>query len=336
MYQFYTSGEFQIAASFVVAALNLSAVIGGPMAGGLLAMDGFLGFAGWQLIFIVEGLFTIVLSIFVYIYLPNNPQSASFLSAQEKDWLIGRQRKKQDRMMKQQQNRTFWTGILNIRTWYACVVLHLIYSVMFGFMFWNPIVIDAAFQGKLSNTVVSLISTIPYILAVIGVILLSYHSKLTKERRLHVCVPYLIGGIVLACLQFFTINIGGVVGFLDLSLAVGIINMPFPLFVTWLSIFLSNDEYAAGSALANSIGGLGGMTGNILIGYLSQDKSNDVDEFQRYAIAQYVLAGIAFMLAILTYFFPVPDQDIEENYLVDYDNLLDQNENEDEQIKTQR
>eukprot|EP01025_Chloroclados_australasicus_P005970 TRINITY_DN11968_c1_g1_i2.p1 TRINITY_DN11968_c1_g1~~TRINITY_DN11968_c1_g1_i2.p1 ORF type:complete len:569 (+),score=62.23 TRINITY_DN11968_c1_g1_i2:110-1816(+) len=82
--KFYCTRDLSPALSAILSGSNAAGVIGGPIAGGILLLDGFLGVEGWQWLFIVEGTATFIFSWFVFFYLPDNPLQARFLSQEEK------------------------------------------------------------------------------------------------------------------------------------------------------------------------------------------------------------------------------------------------------------
>src|SRR5881397_2038438 len=79
-------------------ATAIAGVIGGPISGLLLNMDGIAGRAGWQWLFLIEGVPAIILGFVTLAYLPDGPKHAHWLTAEEKDWIISRLQREREEL----------------------------------------------------------------------------------------------------------------------------------------------------------------------------------------------------------------------------------------------
>src|SRR5438552_4908877 len=86
----YPEGQRARAIAAFMTAVPVSGVIGGPLSGALLSLNGLFGLAGWQWLFLVEGAPAILLGVIVLVYLPDQPETADWLSSAEKEWLVSR------------------------------------------------------------------------------------------------------------------------------------------------------------------------------------------------------------------------------------------------------
>eukprot|EP00884_Botryococcus_braunii_P019552 jgi/Botrbrau1/6280/Bobra.0129s0025.1 len=139
---FLSDKEIGLAYSYVVAGTTLSQVVASPLAAGLLALDGFLGLAGWQWLFVVEGLPTIVLGLYINVMLAETPQKAYFLSPDEREWL--HQRNLRIKATKQSSGATLdggWAAAKDWRTWYLGTVCLLEAVIKNAIMYYCPLII---------------------------------------------------------------------------------------------------------------------------------------------------------------------------------------------------
>ena len=163
-----------------VSAIAVAGVLGSPISG--LVMDGLsgaLGLAGWQWLFLVEGLPSIFVGIWVWFYLDSNIAQAKWLGAEEKALLV---RNLDDEERHQHQFRlldAFKSG----RVYALCFIYFTLMIGLYGISFWLPSIVKA--MGVKGYLNVGLITAIPYAVAVVGMVFLSRSSDRTGERRLH-------------------------------------------------------------------------------------------------------------------------------------------------------
>ena len=243
----------------------LAGVFGGPLSAALLTLRGIGGLTGWQWLFLVEGIPAVVLGVTTYLYLPNYPSEARWLSDGEQKWLSDTLRA--ERAAKEQAHRlTLWQALTHGRVWRLCVLYFSIIISFYGIAFWLPQIVQS-FSG-LSNVTVSLISALPYLCASIGMVIVARNSDRTGEHRRHVAYAAFAGAVGLlvgSMAQGYP-----VAAFLVLCLsATGIWSTLGP-FWSLPTEFLSGTAAAGGIALINSIGNVGGFVGPTVVGFLKE------------------------------------------------------------------
>jgi ACS family tartrate transporter-like MFS transporter len=244
----------------------LSGVVGGPLSGLLLNLGGFGGLAGWQWLFVIEGIPAMILGFITLAYLTDRPEQARWLAPEEREWLGATMRGEQEET-RQRHSHTLSTALVDRKIWGLCLLYFSIIISFYGVVFWLPQIVKN-FSG-MSNLMVGVVSAVPYLIAAIAMVLIGNHSDKTGERRRHVALPALAGSIGLilsALLQRFSPPLA----FLALCLAaLGIWSTLGP-FWSLPTEFLSGTAAAGGIALINSIGNVGGFVGPFVVGYVKQ------------------------------------------------------------------
>jgi ACS family tartrate transporter-like MFS transporter len=248
-------------------ALPLSAIVMGVVAGALLNLQGLLGLAGWQWLFLVEGLPAVILSAFFFFFLPNSPSDAKWLTTGERDWLLARLHaddaaaREPATAGKHGQAEGVLRAILNPRVWQLGCVLLCLYISDYALRFSAPLIIRQV--TGMSNTNVGFVIAFIGVLSAASMVLNGMHSDRTGERYLHVAVPCFL--MALACVAA------------GLSVAPAIVIPAFALASlgftatggpVWVipSSFLTGKSAAAGIATVNAIAILGGFFGPYWLG----------------------------------------------------------------------
>jgi MFS family permease len=275
--------------AWFVAAIAVSGVIGNPVSGWIMdRLSGAMNLAGWQWLFLSEGLPSIVVGFWVIFYLESSIAEAKWLSPEEKA-LLSHNLEAED-LHKTEHKLS--DAFASTKVWVLCAIYFTLMIGLYGIAFWLPTIVKAfGVKGYLQ---VGLITAIPYGVAVIGMILISNHSDKTGERRLHYVANVVAGAAGLILSGVFASTPVLAIVFLSLG-TFGVIGS-MPLFWPLPSAFLAGTAAAAGIGLVNSVGNLGGYVGpNIPIWakHVSSDPS----------AALYVIAGILLAGALLTYFF---------------------------------
>jgi MFS family permease len=285
----YPSKHRSTRTAWFISAVAISGLIGNPISGSLMDMlSGKMGLAGWQWLFLIEGIPSVIVGIWVIFYLDSGIEESKWLSAEEKALLI--------RNLEAEDKHKHEVRVVDAFKSGKVYVLSAIYFTLmigvYGIFFWLPTIIKAF--GLKGYSGVGLISAIPYGVTVIGMVLLSRSSDRTGERRLHYVFNATAGGIGLILSGVFAAN--HVLSVIFLSIAtLGTIGSA-PIFWPLPSAFLAGTAAAAGIGIINSVGNLGGYVGpnvTIWVRYFSKDPS----------VALYAIAGILFIGALLTLFF---------------------------------
>ena len=241
-------------------------VLGSPVSGALLEMDGFGGLAGWQWLFLLEGLPAVLLGFVVLFVLPNGPQDARWLTAREKKWIADRISRVASKSFAAQRHslRDCFTSPV---VWLLCLIYFLRNVGTYGYEMWLPSMVKGM-TGK-TDSVVGFINGLPYLAAGIAMYLVGRHSDKTGERRGHMAAAAIgatIGFIVAATAENAFLAIAG------LCLAFAGSKASLPPFWALSTQFLKGTAAAGGIALINSVGNLGGFFGPSLVGVI-KDKT---------------------------------------------------------------
>lgn len=275
--------------AWFVAAIAVSGVVGNPISGWIMdKLSGAMNLAGWQWLFLSEGVPSVIVGIWVIFYLDSSIEEAKWLTTQDKVLLTNNLLAEDKHKTEHKLADAFKSG----KVWVLCAIYFTLMIGLYGIAFWLPTIVKAfGIKGYLG---VGLVTAIPYGVAVIGMILLSMHSDKTGERRLHYVFNVTAGAIGLILSGIFASNPTLAIIFLSIG-TLGVIGS-MPLFWPLPSAFLAGTAAAAGIGIVNSVGNLGGYFGpNIPIWakLLSSNRS----------AALYIIAGILMIGAFLTYFF---------------------------------
>ena len=238
----------------------LAGVVGGPISGALLGLHHRAGLAGWQWLFLLEGLPAIVLGVTSFFFLTDRPEQAHWLAAAERDWLadvLNRERESVHAVSRTNALAAFSNG----KVWLLAGVSLGLNTCSYGISMWLPNVIRSL--SGVSNFVIGLLSVIPYLSAAVIMVLVGSHSDRTGERRWHIAVPAFVGGAAMMAVSYST-SVALVVAAMTLGM-IGVSSMMGPFWAVPPS-FLAEGAAAAGIALINCIGNLGGLIGPYVVG----------------------------------------------------------------------
>jgi ACS family tartrate transporter-like MFS transporter len=246
-------------------AVVVAGIVGGPVSGVLLSMDGVWGLAGWQWLFLVEGLPAVVLGVIVLRVLPEQPSDAGWLTRDEQQALMTRLADETAELSGGRAVHTIHGAMTSGRVWLLAAVYFTIPVALYAMGFWMPQIVRNASGG--SDVTIGLLTAIPYAVAAVGMVIIGRNSDRTGERRWHIALAAIVGGVSFAA----TGLVHGVVpSLVTLSLAMlGLASMLGP-FWAFATSFLSGIGAAAGIALVNSVGNVGGFVGPNIIGVAQQ------------------------------------------------------------------
>lgn len=256
-------------AMFVVGGV-LAGVIGSPISGALLHLDGRSGLAGWQWLFLLEGLPAVLLGFVVLLILPNGPQDARWLSVAQKNWI-------QSRLVGEAAPSGFTSqhGLLKIftdgRVWLLCLLYFLMNVGGYGYELWLPTIIKSF--TTTSSFVLGVINAIPYLAAGVAMLIVARYSDKTGERRNVVALAALTSAIGFALSAWFK---NPILAMTALSIAFIGIKCTIAPFWAMTTAFLGSTAAAAGIAFINSVGNLGGYAGPHLVGVIKANTGSNV------------------------------------------------------------
>ncbi|MGO8704743.1 MAG: MFS transporter [Candidatus Brocadiia bacterium] len=247
-------------------AIPVAGLLGGPVSGWILENVRGRGFQDWQWLFILEGAPCLLVALWVFRCLPDHPRDAR--------WLAEADRRRLDAALQKEALQRAATGssadsaakaFLHPLVWRLCLLYFCTMMGLYGLTFWLPQVIQAlGWSGTLQ---IGLLSAIPWLVAVVFMLLLGARSDRKQERRLHCAFAAAVGAAGFAFCGFAR---SGPVGLAAVSLAAaGIMGM---MAVQWSlpSNLLGGSAAAAGIALVNSFGNLGGFVSPTLIGQITK------------------------------------------------------------------
>jgi ACS family tartrate transporter-like MFS transporter len=245
-------------ARFMTAA-PLSGVLGGPLSGALLELQGKTGLAGWHWMFLMEGIPAVLLGLVVFRYLVDRPVQAIWLSPSERDWLLATLAN--ERPVVGVAGVGVFSAIRNVQIWMLAMVYFGINTVSYGISLWLPKLIHSL--SGVAELTIGMLSAIPYVAAAIAMVVVGLHSDHSGERRWHTALPAFAGAIALVAAAYST-SVGPSI--LAISVAVlGVFSVVGPFWAMPAAI-LSDAAAAAGIAFINAMGNLGGFVGPYVIG----------------------------------------------------------------------
>ena len=276
----------------VISTLFIAVPLGNALAsvvsGAVLEMDGVWGLHGWQWVFIIEALPALLLAFVVLMLMTDRPAVAHWLNADEKEWLeteLGAERAK----IETAGRLTLLRALTDLRVLMLSMIYFTSVIAGYGITFFLPQIVKALGH---SNFVTGLLTAIPYVVGVIGLICWGHSSDRHEERRWHLIVASTVAAIGLAGTAFFT---GSAWALVTMSVAAVGLYGSRPCFWPMPSLFLTGAAAAGGIALINSIGNLGGYVGPFIVGWIKQS----TDSFE---MGVYFLAACALTSALITYF----------------------------------
>jgi len=244
---------------YFMAAIPLSTVIGAPVSGLLLALDGFLGLKGWQWLFVLEAAPALILSVVVVFYKKNRPADATWLQPDERAWLVGRL---EDERLQRETVRRYSVreALLNPKVLALSLVYFGAVATNYGLSFFLPQIVKAF---GVSDFQAGLVAALPYIVGVVSIVFWGRRSDRKLERRFHLAFPLFVAS---AGIGISTALDDPTMKMAALSVAGFGIFGCLPVFWTFPAAFLSGAAAAGGIALINSIGNLAGFAGPYAMG----------------------------------------------------------------------
>jgi MFS transporter, ACS family, tartrate transporter len=251
-------------------AIPISTVIGAPISGLVLNLEGFAGLHGWQWMFILEAVPSLLMTAAVWFYLTDRPADAHWLLPDESAWL-------QDRLDAERRNResivrlTWLRSLRDPRVIAFGFVYMAINIPQYGLSFFLPQIVEAF--GGLSNFETGIVTALPYAVGAIGMIVWGRHSDKTAERKFHVVIPL---ALIVLGLGLAAVTPSPAIKMVWLCVAGFGFFAVLPVFWTLPTALLSGTAAAAGIAAVNSIGNLGGYFGPQIFGLLRDRTGGDV------------------------------------------------------------
>jgi ACS family tartrate transporter-like MFS transporter len=249
------------AMAMLMAGAPASLMVGGPLSAFLLKIHWF-GLSGWRWLMLLEGLPALILGIVTLFYLTDRPEQARWLPAEERDWLAG----ELERERTARASRVpAWKALGNPRVLLLAATLFLGLTATYGIGLWMPKIVEELSAFGVSK--VSLIASVPYLVALPVMLWMGWNSDRTGERRWHAAAPRIIAGIALGACVFSAEHVW--ISVVLLSVAAAGFYSSHAGFWPMPTMFLGQTAAAASIGLINSCGNLGGFLGPYMIGFLT-------------------------------------------------------------------
>jgi MFS family permease len=241
--------------------IPMSNVLGSPVSGLLLEMEGVLGLRGWQWLFVLEAVPAVLLGIAVLIFLADRPAEASWLSSEQRDWLRGELEK--ERRAHQTVARVKpWLMLADRRVLLLASVFFLTGVPSYGIGLWMPQIVSGL---GFSNIATGFLTAVPFVFGGIAMVLWGNRSDARQERVWHAAAS--------ASVAFIGLAIGATASMLSLQLvgvciaASGIYGIKGP-FLSLVSETFESSNAAAGIALVATLGNLSGFAAPYIVGII--------------------------------------------------------------------
>jgi MFS transporter, ACS family, tartrate transporter len=281
------------------AAVPLSSVIGGPISGFILdTLNGSTGLGGWQWLFIIEGVPSILIGLSALRYLTDKPKEAVWLDPDER---VALQARIDHEHKSREAVRQYRLGeaLISPRVLGLGLVYFGIGTAAYGLVYWLPQIIKGMatdigldrVTGVSINTLTGYLFAVPYAFAVVAMIWWTRHSDVTHERVWHVICPAIVSGLALIASAYIANPVLAAVALIICAMG---IYAALPTFWTLPTGFLTGSAAAGGIALINSIGNLGGFVGPYVMGWM-KDATGET------TLGLVALAACSIMAGVVTF-----------------------------------
>jgi ACS family tartrate transporter-like MFS transporter len=278
-----TAHRARAIAAFMTA-VPVTGLIGGPLSGALLELNGLHGLAGWQWLFLLEGLPAVILGTCVLFYLNDRPETTHWLTPAERDWLVETLATERKASVPRPNIRV---ALTDVTVWKLGVIFLLVAAGFYGYSFWAPLIIRSL--TGLSNFKVGLVLGAISAVTILGMLLNSYHSDRTGERAVHIAVPLSVMAVGLIGCALLHQPALAIIALALVPLGHCASYGPFWSMPTQ---FFTGPAAAAGIALVTMIANVGSFAGPTLIGVLKARTGTHTAAFL-------LLGGLAVIASLL-------------------------------------
>jgi ACS family tartrate transporter-like MFS transporter len=280
-----TAHRARAIAAFMTA-VPVTGLIGGPLSGALLGLDGVYALKGWQWLFFLEGLPAVVLGSSVIFYLNDRPETTRWLSPAEREWLVQTLAVERKACVLKPDIRV---ALTDTTVWKLGIIFLLVAAGFYGYSFWAPLIIKSL--TGLSNFKIGLVLAAISAATILGMLLNGYHSDKTTERPMHIAIPLLVMAVGLIACALLHQPLFAIIALALVPLGHCASYGPFWSMPTQ---FLTGPAAAAGIALVTMIANVGGFAGPALIGVLKTRTGS-------HTAALLLLGGLAVIASLLAF-----------------------------------
>lgn len=282
-------------ALFIVA-MPFTAAIGSAVSGYLLQMDGIWGLSGWQWLFLLEGFPAVILGFFVWVYLVDSPDKATWLTDKEKETL--KEMIERDKLTLVQpeghksyvalQHESKWKGIFTMPVILYTISYFCLCNSLSASNVWTPQIIKSVAGPDTSNTIVGILAGIPHLVTIGLMLVWGRSSDKLQERKFHTIIPYIIamsGWVMCAIMASSNMQYIGII------IATAGSFTAMVLFWTTPDQNISDNARAVAIAVINSVGNIGSGIGPLVIGIL-YDKTGSFTSGLIYVSALLIIGSV--------------------------------------------
>ncbi len=286
----FPSHERAQAVAKFMTATSLAGVVGGPLSSALLKLDGVAGLAGWQWVFVAEGIPTVLMGLSVLWVLNDGPASAGWLTGEEKTWLAGELKRDRERYGATE-HHSLGDAFKLPAVWLLSGVYIVLQIGVYVVNLWMPLILNSLQGVHGDASLIARYSTLPYLLAAISTVAVGWSSDKWNERKWHVagCLTTAAVGFAWAAMSHSVV----MALFAFCVVAMGLWSMTGP-FWAWATRQLEGAAAAGGVAMITTVGGFGGFIGPYVTGRLK-------DATQGYSAGLLAMSGVAVVGAALCF-----------------------------------
>ncbi len=273
------------AQTLLVTGVAVAGVLGNPVSGWIMeSTHGAHGLQGWQWLFLLEGLPSVLLGLLAFRYLDNSVAEARWLTPDERAVLTANIAKE----AAEKSTTDAMHALRDGRVWLLALIYFCLASGLYGVNFWLPTIVKG--MGITNLEQIGLVSAVPWLAAAFAMVAVARSADLRRERRYHVAVPALLGAVGLAA----SVPLAGHPAAAIAALALGTCGLlsSIPLCWSLATAFLGGAGAASGIALINSFGNLSGFAAPYLMGFI-RERTGSTD------LAMYTLAAVLVFGAVL-------------------------------------
>jgi MFS family permease len=262
----YTSKHRAKMVAAFMAAVPLSGVLGGPVSGWILErMSAVGGLRGWQWLYIVEAVPSILAGIAALAFLQDEPSRANWLSDEEKTLLVTHLKEEETRKKSAGAgHHSLRDAFRSPKIWVLCLIYFGFVMGNYGIGFWLPQIVKETLTKDPFD--IGLLTAIPWAAAAVAMVAVGHHSDVTGERCWHIALAGIAGALAFAVSA--VPGISGVMGLVALTVATACLLSVFPTFWSLPTAFVTGAAASAGIAWINSVGNLAGYLSPFLVGVI--------------------------------------------------------------------
>jgi len=285
----FPSHERARAVAKFMTATSLAGVVGGPLSSALLKLDGVAGLAGWQWLFIAEGIPTVLIGFSVLLILKDGPEQADWLTRQEKTWL-NNELERDRKLYGATEHHALLDAFKLPAVWMLAAVYTILQIGVYVVNLWMPLILSSLSSGgKDDASLIARWSTVPYLLAAISTVVIGWSSDKRNERQGHIAACMVLAAVGFCWAAVAHSVLIGLFAFCLAAIGLWSITGPFWALTTRK---LEGAAAAGGVAMITMIGGFGGFVGPYVTGRLK-------DATHSYAGGLYGVGGLALLSAVL-------------------------------------